>query len=47
MQLMPLKREKFSIIADYIYRNFNKIEETNHFIIYNGQKTNEKLPKIN
>ncbi|MFY7740228.1 MAG: hypothetical protein ACOVQC_06900 [Flavobacterium sp.] len=46
-ELMPLKREKFSIIADYIYRNFNKIEETNHFIVYNGQKTNEKLPKIN
>ncbi|WP_298392515.1 hypothetical protein [Flavobacterium sp.] len=46
-ELMPSKRENFSIIADYIYKNFNKIQETEHFIVYNGLKTNERLPKIN
>jgi hypothetical protein len=46
-ELMPHKKEKFSIIAYYIYKNFNKIEETNYFIIYNGLKINETIPKIN
>lgn len=38
---------KASPTAWYIYKNFNKIEETNYFIIYNGLKINETLPKIN
>jgi hypothetical protein len=46
-ELMPKKKENFSIIADYIYRNFNKIDETKYFIVYNGIIKNEKIPKIN
>jgi hypothetical protein len=46
-ELMPQKKENFSIIADYIYRNFNKIDETKYFIVYNGIIKNEKIPKIN
>lgn len=46
-KLMPPQREKFSFIADYIYRNFKKIEETEYFIIYNTQITDERIPEIN
>jgi hypothetical protein len=38
------KIEDFSYVSYYIYSKFNKIEETNHFIIYNSLKKNEKLP---
>jgi len=38
---------KASPTAWHIYKNFNKIEETNYFIIYNGLKINETLPEIN
>jgi hypothetical protein len=44
---MPPKKENFSAIADYIYRNFKQIDETNYFIIYNGIEKNEQIPKIN
>jgi hypothetical protein len=46
-ELMPEKRENFSIIAEYMYQNFNHIEETNYFIVLNGNKKNEPLPQIN
>ncbi len=46
-KLMGVKGEDFSKIANYIYRNFNKIDETDYFLIYNGIKTNEKIPTIN
>ena len=46
-KLMEVKKEDFSKIANYIYKNFNKIDETEYFIIYNGIKTNEKIPTIN
>ena len=35
-ELMPLKKEDFSVITNYIYKNFYKIDETKYFIIYNG-----------
>ena len=46
-KLMEVKGDDFSKIANYIYKNFNKIDETNYFIIYNGIKTSEKIPTIN
>ena len=46
-ELMPQKKENFSIIADYIYKNFNRIDETKYFIVYNGIIKNEKIPQIN
>lgn len=46
-EFMPPKKVDFSIISDYIYRNFKKIEETKYFIIYNGIEKNEQIPKIN
>ncbi len=33
-----------SSMAWFVYKKFNKIEETKYFIIYNQIKTNEKLP---
>jgi hypothetical protein len=41
---MPVKREKFSLITEFIYQNFNCIEETKYFLIYNALKKNETLP---
>lgn len=38
------KIEDFSYISYFIHEKFNMIEETNHFIIYNSLKKNEKLP---
>jgi hypothetical protein len=35
---------EFSSIAWFIHTKFNQLEETNHFIIYNQIKKNEKLP---
>lgn len=46
-ELMPEKKEDFSLIASYIYRNFKKIDETQYFIIYNSIEKNEKFPEIN
>lgn len=46
-ELMPPRREDFSIIADYIYKNFRQINETKYFIIYNGINKNEALHQIN
>lgn len=46
-ELMPDKKENFSVIADYIYRNFKVIEQTNYFIIYKGIEKNEAIPQIN
>lgn len=45
--MMTEKKEDFSIIASYIYKNFNKIDESAYFIVYNGIKTYEKIPQIN
>jgi len=39
-------RADFSVIAVYIYKNFKKIDETKHFIIYNTQEKNEEFPII-
>lgn len=39
-------REDFSVIASYIYKNFRKIGETKHFIIYNTLEHQEKFPVI-
>ena len=33
-----------SSMAWFVYKKFNKIEETKYFIIYNQIKANEKLP---
>lgn len=35
-ELMPEKKEDFSLVAWYIYKKFNKVGETRHFIIYNS-----------
>ncbi|MCY1478332.1 hypothetical protein D3C87_387120 [compost metagenome] len=40
------KKEDFSVIAVYIYKNFKKIDETRHFIIYNTIEKNEEFPVI-
>ncbi|WP_447636456.1 hypothetical protein [Flavobacterium microcysteis] len=39
-------RADFSVIAVYIYKNFKKIDETKHFIIFNTQEKNEAFPVI-
>ena len=46
-ELMPEKKEDFSIITSYIHRNFIKIGETKYFIIYNSLARHEKFPEIN
>ena len=43
-ECMPENKEKFSSIAAFIYNNFDLIEETNYFLIYNSIKRNETLP---
>jgi hypothetical protein len=43
-ECMPENKEKFSSIAAFIYNNFDLIEETNYFLIYNSIKKNETLP---
>lgn len=45
--MMTEKKEDFSTIASYIYKNFNKIDESGYFIVYNGIKTYEKIPEVN
>jgi hypothetical protein len=37
-EFVPKYIENFSYISYYVYKNFNKIGETNHFIVYNGLK---------
>lgn len=39
-------RADFSVIAIYIYKNFKKIDETKHFIIFNTLEKNEAFPVI-
>ncbi|MEZ0007795.1 hypothetical protein ABH942_003181 [Flavobacterium sp. 28YEA47A] len=39
-------RADFSVTAVYIYKNFKKIDETKHFIIFNTQEKNEAFPVI-
>jgi len=39
-------RADFSVIAIYIYKNFKKIDETKHFIIFNTLEKNEAFPII-
>lgn len=46
-EFMPKKREQFSIITDYIFKNFKKVDETKYFLIYNGKIKNEEIPQIN
>lgn len=46
-ELMTVKRADFSIVADYIYRNFKPVGETHYFIIYKGIQKNEPIPKVN
>lgn len=41
--LMPEHRAQFSSITEFIYQNFNCIEETHYFLIYNALKKNETL----
>jgi hypothetical protein len=43
-ECMPEIASNFSSISWFIFKNFNKIEETNYFIIYNSLKKNERLP---
>ena len=46
-ELMPEKKENFSVIADYIYKNFKVVDQTKYFIIYKGIEKNEAIPQIN
>ncbi len=39
-------RDDFSMTAMYIYRNFKKIDETKHFIIFNTLEKKEPFPTI-
>ncbi|MBL7868184.1 MAG: hypothetical protein JNM71_09190 [Flavobacterium lindanitolerans] len=45
-EFMFENRDDFSVTAMYIYRNFKKIDETAHFIIFNTQERNEIYPTI-
>jgi len=37
-EFMPEDKEKFSSIAAFIYKNFNQIDQTSHFLVYNALK---------
>ncbi len=43
-ECMPEIASNFSSISWFIYKKFNKIEETKYFIVYNSLKKNETLP---
>lgn len=43
-EFMPERKELFSSIATFINQKFVLVDETNHFLIYNSIKKNEKLP---
>ena len=43
-ECMPEKREAFSSISYFIYKKFNLIGETKHFMIYNSLQKDARLP---